>query len=193
MMKSPKDQIISLPKKQLRERSTRVGLVDKSIQDVIDQMIGATLDWEDSRKHELGVALAAIQIDIPLRIVIIRNDFNNKADRTFQVFINPAIVKVEGEPVTDFEGCLSIKNVYGRVPRYPRVKIKALDRTGKPVRLTATGFLARVFQHEIDHTKGVVFIDHIKDNAEAFFQLQEDGQLTPLDYDKVIKPNKTLW
>lgn len=192
-MSSPKDQIICLPSGHLRQRSTRVGLVDKSIQEKIDTMIAATTDWEDSRKHELGVALAAIQIDIPLRIVIIRNDFNNKEDRTFQVFINPEITKFDGDLLVDFEGCLSIKDVYGKVPRYSKVKIKALNRDGKPIRLTAEGFLARVFQHEIDHTKGIVFIDHIKDDENAFFRLEEDGHLMPLDYEKEIKDNTTLW
>jgi peptide deformylase len=192
-MSSPKDKIISLPNTHLRDRSKRVGLVDKSVQKIIDEMIEATLDWEDSRSHELGVALAAIQIDVPLRIVIIRNDFNNKDDRTFQVFINPEIAKAEGELITDFEGCLSIKSVYGKVPRYPKVKIKALNRYGKPIRLTATGFLARVFQHEIDHTRGTVFIDHIKDEEEGFYRLQDDGKLLPLDYEKEIKESEALW
>jgi peptide deformylase len=95
--------------------------------------------------------------------------------------------------VEDFEGCLSIKNIYGRVPRYDKVKVKALDLSGKELRLSAEGFLARVLQHEIDHTKGTVFIDHIKDKVEAFFELKDDGSLEPLDYEKQIKNNKTLW
>src|SRR5688572_4358723 len=104
-MKSPKNQIIRLPNKHLRERSRRIGLIDKSIQSIIAQMAAATLDWEDSRQHEVGVALAAVQIDQPLRIVVIRNDFDNKKDRTFKVFINPKITKLEGEILEDFEGC----------------------------------------------------------------------------------------
>jgi peptide deformylase len=192
-MKSAKDAIIRLPNQNLRERSKRVGLVDKSIQEIIDNMIAATLDWEDSRQHEVGVALAAIQIDQPLRIVIIRNDFDNKKDRTFKVFINPEVTKLEGNLTEDFEGCLSIQDIYGKVPRYERVKIKALDQTGKPIRVTAEGFLARVFQHEIDHTKGKVFVDHIKDSPGAFYKLEEDGHLTELDYEKNIRTNSILW
>lgn len=192
-MAKAKDKIIRLPNKNLRERSRRIGLVDPQIQKVIQNMIDATLDWEDSRAHELGVALAAIQIDLPLRIVVIRNDFDNKKDRTFQVFINPEVTKYEGEIIEDFEGCLSIADVYGKVPRYEKVRIKALDVQGKPVRLKAEGFLARVFQHEIDHNNGIVFIDHIKDKPEAFYKLQEDGQLMPLDYEKDIKKNSILW
>lgn len=190
---SAKNKIIRLPNKHLRQRSKKVGLVDPSIIQLITDMQDATLDWEDSRKHELGVALAAIQIDNPLRLIIIRNDFDNKNDRTFQVFINPEITKYEGSVVEDFEGCLSIADIYGKVPRYERIRLKALNAAGKPIRLKADGFLARVFQHEIDHTKGMVFIDHIKDNKDAFFKLEEDGQLVPLDYDKEIRDNSILW
>ncbi len=192
-MKTAKDEIIRLPNPHLRERSKRVGLVSKSTQEIIDRMAASTLDWEDSREHEVGVALAAIQIDQPLRIVIIRNDFDNKEDRTFKVFINPEVTKLEGKLVEDFEGCLSIADVYGKVPRYERVKVKALDQDGKPIRVTAEGFLARVFQHEIDHINGKVFIDHIKDSPEAFYKLQTDGHLTELDYEKDIRKSHILW
>lgn len=153
----------------------------------------ATLDWEDSREHEVGVALAAVQIDKLERVVVIRNNFDDKTDRTFRVFINPEIVKYEGEIQEDYEGCLSIKDVYGKVPRHTKVRVKALNEHGQEVRVKADGFLARVFQHEIDHTNGVVFIDHIKDSPEAFFKLNEKGNLDPLDYESDIKNNPELW
>lgn len=192
-MPATKDHIIRLPNKHLRQRSRRVGLVDDNILATIENMSAATLDWEDSREHELGVALAAIQIDRPLRIVIIRSSFDDKSDRTFKVFINPEITKYEGEITEDYEGCLSIADIYGKVPRHDKVRVKALNEKGKPIRLTAKGFLARVFQHEIDHNNGVVFIDHIKDKAEAFFKLEEDGKLAPLNYEKDIRNNRILW
>ncbi len=156
-------------------------------------MVDATLDWEDSRNHEVGVALAAIQVDQPLRIVIIRNNFDNKKDRTFSVFINPVITKYEGQIVEDYEGCLSVPDIYGKVPRYSKIRVRALNEHGQEVRLTAEDFLARVFQHEIDHTNGTVFIDHIKDNKDAFFKLKEDGHLQELDYEKDIRTNSFLW
>lgn len=185
--------IICLPNEHLRQRSQKVGIIDPSIDELIQNMQSATLDWEDGRKHELGVALAAVQIDVLKRVVIVRNDFENKDDRTFQIFINPEITKFEGEIEEDFEGCLSIKNIYGRVPRYTKIRVKALNHEGKEVRLTAEGFLARVFQHEIDHTKGKVFIDHIKDKNDAFYTLKEDGSLEPLNYEKDIEKNSILW
>jgi peptide deformylase len=188
-----KDDIITLPNAHLRQRSRKVGLVTDEIRQLVDDMQAATLDWEDSREHEVGVALAAVQIDQLLRVVVIRSNFDDKSDRSFRVFINPEIVKRDGELLEDYEGCLSIRDVYGKVPRYSKVKIKALDLTGKEVRLTAEGFLARVFQHEIDHTNGIVFIDHIKDKPEAFFRLNDEGHLEALDYDKDVKSNSVLW
>lgn len=188
-----KDDIITLPNKNLRQRSKKVGVITDEIKKIVQDMQDATISWEQSRDHEVGVALAAIQIDQLLRIVVIRNDFNNKNDHTFTVFINPVITKYEGKLEEDFEGCLSIKNVYGKVARHTKVRVKALDIEGREFRQTAEGFLARVFQHEIDHTNGIVYIDHIKDNPDAFFNLDKEGKLVPLDYDTQIKNNSTLW
>lgn len=188
-----KDNIITLPSHHLRQRSKKVGMISADIKQLITDMESATLDWEDSRAHEVGVALAAVQIDTLLRVVVVRNNFDDKSDRTFQVFINPEITKYEGKQVEDFEGCLSVKDIYGRVKRYEKVRIKALDENGRPIRLTADGFLARVFQHEIDHTNGIVFIDHIKDDASAFFRLDDKGHLEPLDYESEVINRTDLW
>jgi peptide deformylase len=184
---SAKDSIIALPDIHLHQKSKRVAIVTPQVRKIIQQMKDATVDWEESREHEVGVALAAVQIDQPYRIVIIRNDFENKADKTFSVFINPEIVKLEGETQDDFEGCLSVTDVYGKVPRYTKVRIRALDENGKPIRVKAEGFLARVFQHEIDHTNGTMFVDHLKDNRDAFYKLTDDGKLEPVDYAEIEK------
>ncbi|MEI7682941.1 MAG: peptide deformylase [Candidatus Saccharibacteria bacterium] len=192
-MVSPKDRIITLPNEHLRKPSRKIGLVTQDIVQLIADMEAATLDWEDSRDHEVGVALAAVQIDHLYRVVVIRSNFDDKNDRSFQVFINPEVTKHEGELVEDYEGCLSIKDIYGKVKRYNKVRVKALDINGHEFRVTAEGFLARVFQHEIDHTKGKVFIDQIKDKPEAFFKLNDQGKLEALDYDKDVKDNRLLW
>lgn len=188
-----KDSIIHLPNPSLRIRSKKVGIIDQHILDVISDMESATIDWENSRKHEVGVALAAVQINIHLRIVVIRNNFDDKEDTSFITLINPEIIKTSGKIEHDYEGCLSIKDVYGFVPRYTRVKIKALNKDGKEVRIGAEGFLARILQHEIDHTNGIVFIDHIKEVPDAFFKLNENGKLKSIDYDKHIKRSDILW
>lgn len=193
MATATRNDIITLPNNHLRERSRKVGLVSDEILELVAAMEAATLDWEDSREHEVGVALAAVQIDKLYRVVVIRDDFDDKKNRDFTVFINPVITKYEGNIVEDFEGCLSITDIYGKVPRYEKVRVKATDINGREFRITADGFLARVFQHEIDHTNGIVFIDHIKDNPEAFFTLGEDGHLSPLDYEADIKDNRILW
>lgn len=184
--------IITLPNPHLRERSRKVGIISGEIIELVESMKQATLDWEDSREHEVGVALAAVQIDKLYRVVVIRDDFEDKNNRDFAVFINPVITKYEGKIVEDFEGCLSIKDIYGKVPRYEKVRVKATGLNGREFRITADGFLARVFQHEIDHTNGTVFIDHIKDKPEAFFTLGPDGHLNPLDYEDV-KQSRILW
>lgn len=188
-----KEAIITLPNEHLRTKSARVKVPDDSTKQLIDDMTSAALDWEDSRPHEISAALAAVQIDRLERVVIIRSSFEDKADREFTVLINPEIVKYEGEVVSDFEGCLSVKNVYGRVPRHTKIRVKALDQDGNEVRFRAEGFLARVVQHEVDHTNGVVFIDHIKDQPDAFFKLDDNGELQPLNYKEHIKDDASLW
>jgi peptide deformylase len=188
-----KDDIIALPHPDLRKKSERVGVITPEIVQIITDMETAAIDWDMSREHEVGVALAAVQIDKLYKIVVVRNNYDDKSDHTFTAFINPEITKREGEIIEDYEGCLSVKNVYGKVKRHQKVKVKALDVDGKEFRVTAEGFLSRIFQHEIDHTNGIVFIDHIRDNPAAFFHLQDDGKLVPLDYDNLVKTNATLW
>jgi peptide deformylase len=188
-----KNDIISLPNEHLRMRSKKIGLISDDVKKLIEDMQAATLDWEESRSHEVGVALAAIQVDKPLRIVVIRNDFDNRDDKTFTVFINPEITKYEGKIEQDYEGCLSVPDIYGLVPRYAKVRVRAQDENGRYFRVTAEGFLARVFQHEIDHTNGKVFIDHIKDDPNAFFKIREDGHLEKIGYDKEVRNNSILW
>lgn len=189
-----KEDIITLPHVNLRHPSKKVSLSDtESTQKLIDDMVSATLDWEDSRPHEIGAALAAVQINDLRKAVIVRSDFDDKNERDFTALINPKIIKAEGEIIYDHEGCLSVKDIYGLVPRYSKIKIKAHDINGNEVRIKAEGFLARVIQHEIDHTNGILFIDHIKDNADAFFTLNDKGELEALDYDTHIKENRILW
>lgn len=171
----------------------KVGLITPEILQIIQDMKDATISWDESREHEVGVALAAVQIDRLYKIVIIRNNYDNKNDLTFTAFINPVITKLEGAMEEDYEGCLSVKDLYGKVPRYTKVRVKALDEQGREFRVTAEGFLARIFQHEIDHTEGKLFIDHIKDKTDAFYRLSNEGNLTQLDYAKDIKGNKVLW
>ncbi len=188
-----KDDIITLPNDHLRQSSEKIREVDSAALRLVKDMTDAALDWEASRPHEISAALAAVQIDSLKRVVIIRSDFEDKENNSFTTLINPEIVKYEGALVHDYEGCLSVKNIYGKVPRYSKIRVKAINLEGQEVRFKASGFLARVIQHEIDHTNGVVFIDHIKDVEDAFYRLNDDGELEPLNYDEHIKNDAILW
>jgi peptide deformylase len=179
--------IITLPNDHLRQRSRRITQINADTRQIISDMIAATLDWEAHRPNEVAVALAAVQIDKPVRIVIIRADFDNKENKNFQVLINPEITKYEGEIITDYEGCLSVKDVYGKVPRYSKVRGRAIDINGNRIKIKSTDpFLSRVLQHEVDHTNGICFVDHIAHNQDAFSVLTKSGDLVACPYSKVI-------
>ncbi|HTK39432.1 MAG TPA: peptide deformylase [Patescibacteria group bacterium] len=188
-----KEDIITLPHAHLRQKSSKVAVIDESIEQLVDDMTSASLDWEDSRPHEISAALAAVQIDNMKRVVIVRKDFEDKETREFIPLINPEIVKYEGDQIEDYEGCLSVKNVYGRVKRWDKIRVKATDLKGNEVRFRADGFLARVIQHEVDHTNGILFVDHIRDDTDAFYRLDDKGELQPLDYHEHIEDNHELW
>ena len=180
--------IITLPHPNLRERSRKVHEITDETLQLVDDMLAAALDWEASRPHEVAVALAAVQIDRLERVIIVREDFEDKKNKKFIVLINPEIIKKEGEIVTDHEGCLSVKDIYGLVSRHSKVRVKAIDITGHEVRLKSPNpFIARILQHEIDHCNGICFVDHIADQKDAFFILTETGELEPYSYEKVIK------
>lgn len=188
-----KEAIIALPHSHLRQKSQKVTDFGLPLKKLVADMVSATLDWEASRPHEIGAALAAVQIDALVRAIIIRSDFDNKDSPEFNVLINPKIIKLEGEINQDHEGCLSVRDIYGLVPRYSKIRLKAFDTNGHEIRLKAEGFLARVLQHEVDHTNGLVFIDHIKNNKDAFFTLDETGALKQLDYGTYIDKSDILW
>ena len=176
-----KEDIITLPNQNLRKKCERVHVITDEVRQIVQDMIDASLDWENAHPHEISAAIAAPQINKLYKIIIVRSDLDDKNNKEFTALINPEITKFEGKTIEDFEGCLSIKGIYGKVPRASKIRIKA------------EGFLARVLQHEIDHTNGVLFIDHIRDKKDAFYRLDEDGELQPLNYEKDIRNNTDLW
>lgn len=188
-----KEDIITLPNKNLRKKCERVHVITDEIKEIIKNMVEASLDWENAHPHEISAAIAAPQINKLYKIIIVRSDLDDKNNKEFTALINPEVVKFEGKTVEDFEGCLSIKGIYGLVPRASKIRVKALDINGEEVRIKAEGFLARVLQHEIDHTNGVLFVDHIRDKKNAFYRLDDNGELQPLNYEKDIKNSKELW
>lgn len=187
-------QIITTPDPRLRARSTKVHEITPEIKQVIADMTEASLDWEQKHPYELSAAMAAPQLGINQRIIIVRDDLDNKDINTFTALINPEIIRTEGKTIKDYEGCLSVPEIYGMVARPDRVKVKATLADGSEVRLKAAGYLARTLQHEIDHLNGVLFIDHIRDDADAFYRMGDDGELKPITYyESEIKNNPDLW
>lgn len=187
-------KIITTPDKRLRDVSEKVGKIDDEILEVIANMRKLSTDWEAEHPYELSAAMAAPQMGVNKRIIIIRDDMEDKNNAHFTAFINPEVTKAEGKTVTDFEGCLSVPTIYGKVPRPYKVRVKAKLEDGKEVRIKATGELARTLLHEIDHLNGVLFIDHIKDKKDAFYYMDDKGELQPIkDYEKEILDNAELW
>ena len=187
-------EIITTPDRRLREKSEKVGVIDDEVLDTIAKMRKLSLDWEKEHPYELSAAMAAPQIGVLKQIIIIREDMENKENATFTALINPVVTKTEGRTVTDFEGCLSVPFIYGKVPRPLKVRVKARLEDGKEVRIKATGDLARTLLHEIDHLNGILFIDHIRDKADAFYRMDDKGELLPVEnYEKEIRDNEKLW
>ena len=185
--------VIVTPDPRLRQISTEVTEIDDEVKDIIEQMVQASLDWEKEHEFELSAALAAPQLGFNRRIIVVREDMNEKSNNNFIALINPVVVKTEGRILRDYEGCLSVPTIYGKVPRPAKARIKAQLEDGTEVKLKTEGFLTRTILHEIDHLDGILFIDHIRDKKDAFYKLDNKGDLVPVDYEKEIKNNKDLW
>ncbi len=193
-VKKPKLKVITTPDERLRRRSTKARYDDPEVAKIIEEMRLNTLEWEKEHEHELSAAMAAPQLGINKRIIIVREDFDDKDNQNYIALLNPEIIKTEGKIVEDHEGCLSVPKYYGLVPRPEKVKVKAFLEDGKEVRIKADGFLARTLQHEIDHLEGVLFIDLIKDKPEAWFYIDDkDGELKPVEDFSEVRDNKDLW
>ena len=193
MTKKDIPSIVTTPDPRLRQKSEKVHQIDDEIKRIIDEMIASSLAWEEEHEFELSAAMAAPQLGYNKRIIVVREDMSNKDNANFVPLINPVVIKTEGKIIEDYEGCLSVPSVYGKVGRPYKARIKAVTENGEEVRLKATGFLARTLLHEIDHLDGILFIDHIKDQTDAFYKLNDKGDLEPLNYDKYIKNNKDLF
>ena len=187
-------KIITTPDGRLREKSEKVRKIDDEIRGIIADMRKLSLDWEKEHPYELSAAMAAPQMGVLKRIIIIRDDMEDKKKATFTALINPEVIREEGRVKKDYEGCLSVPEIYGMVPRATKVKVKARLEDGTDVRIKATGELARTLLHEIDHLDGILFIDHIRDDSNAFYRMNKKGDLEPVkDYEKEIRDNDMLW
>lgn len=192
-MKKECAAVIVTPDPRLRQISTPVTEIDDEVREIIRQMTEASLAWEKEHEYELSAAIAAPQLGYNRRIILVREDLNEKSNNNFIALINPVVVKTEGRILRDYEGCLSVPTIYGKVPRPAKARIKAQLEDGTEVKLKTEGFLTRTILHEIDHLDGILFIDHIRDKKDAFYKLDNKGDLVPVNYEKYIKNNKELW
>ena len=145
--------ILVIPDPRLKLVSEPVAAVDDSIRALADDMLDTMYDAP-------GIGLAAIQIGVAQRVLVI-DLAKQDEEKQPMVFINPEIVWSSEERAVYDEGCLSIPEYYEEVERPARVRVRFLDRDGKPQEIEADGLLATCIQHEMDHLNGVVFIDHI--------------------------------
>lgn len=185
--------IITTPDSRLRQRCKKVNRPSEETSNIIAKMREASLAWEKEHPYELSAAMAAPQLGFDKRIIIIRDDLEDKKNANFTALLDPEVIKTDGPLEKDYEGCLSVPSIYGLVSRPKKVKIKALLEDGTPVRIKADGSLARTLLHEIDHLNGILFIDHIKGQKDAFFFMNDKGELDPVNYDIDIKDNPRLW
>lgn len=142
--------ILHFPDPKLRNRAKPVSVVDESVRQLVEDML-------ETMYGAPGIGLAATQVNDPRRVVVI--DISEERDQPL-CLINPELLAKEGEEEMD-EGCLSVPDVYERVVRAERVRVRALDRDGERFEMEAEGLLAVCIQHELDHLDGKLFIDYL--------------------------------
>jgi peptide deformylase len=148
-------EIVFLPDPVLRRKAHKVTKFDNDLQVLIEDMIETLHDAP-------GVGLAAPQVGVSQRVVVVEyaeDDEEEDSPKKLYVAVNPEIIQPSEETELGIEGCLSIPGLVGEVDRHTAITIKAQNRRGQPLKIKASGWLARIFQHEIDHLDGIVYTD----------------------------------
>ncbi len=145
-------KIVYTPDEVLRRKAHKITTFDKKLQQLIDDMI-------DTLHNAPGVGLAAPQVGVSEQLIIVEYSENDEDRPKLYAVVNPEIVKPSDDMEMGIEACLSIPGVAGEVERHTAITVKGLNRFGKPVKYKVSGWLARIFQHEIDHLNGVLFTD----------------------------------
>lgn len=161
-------EIITNPNTVLRRKARSVSEYGEDLQHLIDDMV-------ETMRQEPGVGLAATQVNVSQRVIVVEysdenGDVDEPAPPKLYVVINPEITRLSEEKEVSTEGCLSVPGLLGDVERRLEVTVKGKSRRGQPVKIKAKGWLARIFQHEVDHLDGVLFID----KAIKVWEMQED-------------------
>ena len=166
-------EIISVPHPTLRRHARKVTDFGPNLQTLIDDMV-------ETMRVAPGVGLAAPQVDVPLQVIVV--EFGDEDDETVEpklyTVVNPEITRPSRDTVLGVEGCLSIPGLVGEVERHESVVVKGFTRRGQPMKLKAKGWLARIFQHEVDHLNGVLFTDLA---TQVWQPEEETGQVSPAD------------
>jgi peptide deformylase len=158
-------KVITHPADILRRKAHKVSDFGSELQKLIDDMV-------DTMRDEPGVGLAAPQVNVPLRLIVVEYGDEQDQEKPPKLYVmaNPEIVRQSEQVEMGVEGCLSIPRYAGDVERALEITVKGQNRRGKPMKIKANGWLARIFQHEVDHLNGVLFIDR----AEKVWEIEED-------------------
>jgi peptide deformylase len=146
--------ILSLPEPILRRKAHKVVKIDPDLQKLIADMI-------ETMRVAPGVGLAAPQIGIPKRVIVVEygDDEDDEVPKKLYTLVNPEIISTSEEKISGIEGCLSVPELVGEVDRNTKVIVRGWNRQGKMIKIKAEGWLARIFQHELDHLDGVLYPD----------------------------------
>ncbi len=143
--------ILCYPDPRLHKIAKPVATVDDRIRQLVDDMLETMYEAQ-------GIGLAATQVDVHERVIVI--DVSDERDEP-RVLINPELLSASEEMLVGDEGCLSVPQIYDRVPRHARIRVRALGRDGQPGEFDADGLLAVCVQHEMDHLMGKVFVEYL--------------------------------
>ena len=177
-------EILTEPNKLLREKSLTVESVDEDLQKLMDDML-------ETMYAAPGIGLAAIQIGIPKRVIVLDIGWRDKSENTSDekqverknpiYFVNPEIISKSTSNLTYEEGCLSVPGQFAEIDRPDKCHIKYLDYYGQPKELVAEGMLATCIQHEIDHLEGILFIDYLSKLKKSMIVKKLSKQKEQLD------------
>jgi peptide deformylase len=147
-------KIVYIPDPVLRRKAHKVVDFDKDFQILVNDMI-------DTVREAPGVGLAAPQLAVSSRLIVVEygDDEDESVPKKLYVVANPVITPVADDTVFGVEACLSVPGLVGEVERFEKIVVKGLNRHGQPTKIKAEGWLARIFQHEVDHLDGIVFTD----------------------------------
>jgi peptide deformylase len=178
-------EIITVPNKVLNRKAQKVTDFGKDLQTLIDDMV-------ETMREAPGVGLAAPQVNVLQRVIAV--EFGDEEDEEvppkLYTIVNPEVARASEETLMGIEGCLSIPELVGEVERSVSVTVKGQNRRGQKMKIKASGWLARILQHEIDHLNGVLFTDRTETiyRIEDLMEEDEEGLVLPGDGSVNVPP-----